>query len=66
MDAASEPVDKVVWWPGSGELHVALAHHSAGGGEFVVVTLHTLAVDQVGDVEHHLAAFGHPATDLFV
>src|SRR5579859_711606 len=45
---------------------MALAHHGAGGGVLVLVPLNALAVDQVGDVEQHLAAFGEATADLFV
>jgi hypothetical protein len=59
-------VDEVVGRPGAGDLHLALAHDGAGGGELVLVALHIFAVDQVGDIEHHLAAFGEAAAYLFI
>ena len=59
-------MDEVVGGPRAGELHVALAHHCAGGRELVLVALDVLAIDEVGDVEDHLAAFSEAAGDLFV
>src|ERR1700734_375561 len=66
VGSASEAMDEVVRRPGAGDLHLALPHHGAGGGELVLVALDILAVDQVGDVQHHLAAFGETAAYLFV
>jgi hypothetical protein len=66
MIAAGQPMDEVVRRPWAGELHVALAHHGAGGSELVLVALDALAVDEVGDVEEHLATVGHAAADFFV
>ena len=64
--STSQAVDEVVGRPWSGELQVALAHHGAGGGELVLVALDALAIDQVGDIQQHLAAFGHAAAYFFV
>jgi len=66
VGAAGEPVDEVVGRPGAGELHLALSHVGAGGGELVLVALNKLAVDEVSDIQHHFAAFGKPAADFFV
>lgn len=61
-----EPVNEVVRRPGAGELHVALAHQGAGAGEFVLVALYALAVDQVRNVQQHLAVVHQSAAHLFV
>ena len=66
MGAAGEAVDEVVRGPGAGDLHLALAHHGAGGREFVLVALDKFAVDQVGDIQHHPAAICEAAAYLFV
>ena len=63
---ASEPVDEVVGRPGARQLHEAFPHHGAGGGEFVLIPLDIFTVDEVGNVEDHLAVFGEAAADLFV
>jgi hypothetical protein len=52
--------------PRAGELHLAVAHHRAGGGEFVLVAFHVFAIDQMGDVENHLAGFGESAAYFFI
>jgi len=66
MSAAGEAVDEMIRRPGAGELHLAVAHHSAGGGELVLIALHVLAVDQVGDVEDHLAGLSEAAANFFI
>ena len=66
MCRASEPVDEVVRRPRSRQLQQAIAHHGACGGKFVLVALHVLAVDQMGNVEHHLAIIGQAAAHFFV
>jgi len=66
MSAASEAVHEVIGRPGAGELHLTVAHHGTGGGELVLVALHVLAVDEVGDIENHLAGFGEAAAYFFV
>ena len=66
MGTAGEAVDEVIGRPGAGDLHLALPHHGAGGGELVLVALDVLAVDQMGDVEDHLSAFSEAAAYLFV
>ena len=66
MRPARQPMHKVIRRPGTGKLHLALAHHRAGGGELVLVALHILAVDQMSDIQHHLAALGQPAAYFFV
>jgi len=45
---------------------VALPHRRAGGSELVVVALHALALDKMGDVQHHSAVIHQPATDFFI
>ena len=52
--------------PGAGELHLAVAHHRASGREFVLIALHIFAIDQMGDVENHLACFGESAAYFFI
>ena len=64
--SAGEAVDEVVRRPGPGNLHLAVAHGGTGAREFVLVALHALAIDQVGDVQHHLAAFSEPAADVLI
>ncbi len=64
--AAGKPVHKVVWRPGTGELHEAIAHHGAGGCELVLVALNVLAVNQVRNVERHFAVFSKAAAYFFV
>jgi hypothetical protein len=66
MRAASKAMNEVVGRPRAGELEVALAHHRAGGRKLVLVALNAFAVDQVGNVQQHLAAFGHAAADFFI
>ena len=66
MCAAGEAVNEVIRRPGAGKLHLAFAHHDAGGGELVLVAFDMLAFDEVGDVQHHLSAFGKAATDFFI
>jgi len=64
--AAGEAVYEVIRWPGAGKLHLALAHHGAGGCEFILVAFDAFAFDQVGDVQDHSAAFGQAAAYFFV
>ncbi len=64
--APGEPVHKVVWRPGSGQLHEAFAHHGAGGRKLVLVALNVLAVNEVRNVEHHFAVFSEAAAYFFV
>src|ERR1700733_10784936 len=52
--------------PRTRDLHLALAHHCAGGYEFILIALNTLAVDQVGDIQHHLAVIREAAADFLV
>ena len=59
-------MNKVIGWPGTGELHLAILHHRAGGLEFVLIALHAFAIDQVSNVEDHLSGFREPAADFFV
>ena len=66
MSAAGEPVDEVIWRPGAGKLQDTFLHHGAGGREFVLVALNTFAIDQMCDIQQHLATFSHPAAYFFV
>ena len=66
MRSAGEAVYEMIRGPGAGNLHLAVAHHGAGSGEFVLVTLHVLAIDQVSDVEDHFAGFGEAAAYFFI
>ena len=58
-------VDEVVWGPGAGELHAALLQLEGRGGVLILVALDGLVVDQVGDVEEHLAGLDALAGDFF-
>src|SRR3569833_3579009 len=64
--STGEAVDEVIGGPWPRELHLAILHHRAGGLELVLVTLHALPLDEVGDVENHFAGFGEAAADFFV
>lgn len=66
MRGPREAVDKVIRRPWTGELHHALAHHGAGGGELILVALNIFAINQMRDVENHLAALGQAAADFFI
>jgi hypothetical protein len=66
MCSAGEAMDEVIGRPGAGYLHLAILHHRAGGLEFVLVTLDALSLDEVGDIEDHLAGFGEAAADFFI
>lgn len=66
MGRPREPVDEVIGRPRARALHLAFSHQSAGGQELVLVALDILAVDQVGNVQHHLAAFREPAAYFFI
>jgi len=66
MRCPGEAVNEVVGRPWAGDLHLALAHDGACGGELVLVALNVFALDQVGDIEHHLAAFGQAAAYFFI
>ena len=57
---------KMIRRPRAGELHLAVAHHRAGGGELILVALHVFAIDQMGDIENHLAGFGESAAYFFI
>ncbi len=59
-------VDEVVWRPGAGELHLAVFQLERGGRVAVLVALDALVVDEVGDVEEHLAGSVAFAGDLLV
>jgi hypothetical protein len=59
-------MNKMIRRPGSGELHLALFHHGAGGGKLVLVPLDVLAVDEMSDIQDHLAAVGEAAADFLV
>src|SRR6185437_16399200 len=64
--AARQPVDKVIGRPRTGKLHLTLAHGRAGGGEFVLVTLHALTLDQVRNIEHHFAVVQQAAAHFLI
>jgi hypothetical protein len=66
VGAASEAVHEMIRWPGAGELHLAVAHHGTGCGEFVLIALHVLAIDEMGDIENHLAGLGEAAAYFFI
>ena len=66
VSAAGEAVDEVIRGPGAGDLHLAVAHHDAGGSEFVLVALHVLAIDEMGNVENHLAGLGEAAAYFLI
>ncbi len=57
---------KVIRRPWSGKLHLAVLQEQAGGGVFVLVTLHAFVVDQVGDIQQHFAAIHTPTADLLI
>jgi hypothetical protein len=59
-------MNEMIGRPGAGDLHLALAHHCAGRGVFVLVALYAFAFDQVGNVEHHSAAFREPAGHFLI
>jgi len=48
-------VHEMIWRPRPGKLHPALLHHLQRRGIFVLVPLNGLVVDQVGDIQQHLA-----------
>jgi len=48
-------VYKVVRRPGAGELHAALLQFKGGRGVFILITLDGLVIDQMGDIQKHLA-----------
>ncbi len=56
---------KMVRRPGAGELHAAVFEFERGRGVLVLVALHCLVVDQVGDIKQHLASVHTLAGDLF-
>lgn len=64
--AAREAMYEVVRRPGAGKLHEAFAHHGAGSGKLVLVPLYMLALNQVRNVEDHLAVFGEAAAYFLV
>lgn len=64
--STGEAMDEVIGRPWTGELHLAVLHHRACCLEFVLVALDALALDEVGDVEHHLAGFGEATAYFFV
>ncbi len=59
-------MDEMIGRPWARYLHLAIPQGGAGGSELVVVALHALAIDQMRNVQHHLAAFGKPAADFLI
>ena len=66
VGATGQAVHEMIRRPRAGELHLAVAHHGAGGGELVLIALHVFALDQVGDIENHLAGLGQAAAHFFI
>ena len=66
MHSTSQPMNEVIRRPRSGELHLALFHHDAGGRELVLIALYALAINEVRYVQEHFSALSHPAAYLFV
>ena len=58
-------VHEVIRRPGTGELHLTFFHLLHRGCVLVLIALHRLVVDQVSDIEEHLAGIHSPAGDLF-
>ena len=59
-------MDEVVWRPGAGELHLTVLEQFARGGELILVSLHAFCVDQMRDIQQHLAIVHGAAGDLFI
>ena len=59
-------MNEVIGRPGTGELHLAILHHRTGGLKFVLIALHAFALNEMGDIEDHLAGFGQAAADFFI
>jgi hypothetical protein len=57
-------VHEVVRGPWAGELHAAIFELKRGRGVLILIPLHCLVVDQVGDVEKHLAGVHALTGDL--
>src|ERR1700761_5552485 len=66
MHRPSQPLHEVIRWPGPGKLHMAIFQLLAGAGVLVLITLNTFVVNQVSDVEQHLAGIHPAAADLLV
>lgn len=66
VDAPGKTMDEVIGRPGTRKLHMAFPHNRAVGGKLTLIAIHTLAVNEVGDVEHHLSTVGQAATYLLV
>lgn len=64
--AASKAVDEVIRRPWARNLHLALLHGCSGGGKLVLIALDALAVNEMRDVEDHLAVLREAACDLFI
>src|ERR1700744_4464496 len=60
-----QPVDEVIRRPGARKLHLAVLQQLARGGEFVLVAFHALRIDEMRDVQQHLAVVHGAARDLF-
>lgn len=57
-------VNEMIRGPRARELHLALFHLQHRGCVFVLIALHRLVVDQMCDIEKHLAGIHSPAGDL--
>src|SRR6185437_11981335 len=58
-------VHKVVWRPRSGELHPALLQVQTRRGVLILITLYRLVIDEMGDIQKHLAGVHPLAGNLF-
>ena len=58
-------VDEVIRRPRARELHAAVFEFERRRGVLVLVALHRLVVDKVGDIKQHLASVHALAGDLF-
>ena len=59
------PLHKVVRGPGAGELHTAVLQLLSGRGVFVLIAFDRFVIDQMRDVQQHLACVHPLAGDLF-
>ena len=61
-----QALNEVVRGPRAGELHLAFLECFAGADELVHVALDALGLDEVGDIEQHLAVVHGATGDLFI